>query len=508
MARRRNGKSPSDSRRESVREVEREIEDLGDPEAGPSLPSTTLAAQAVVPTAADPARRFLGDGSRTREILLLSWPVMLSQALIAMTGLVDRAMVGRLGGEGDAAVTLAAVGFATHFFFLIQAALFAVGMACVALMARAIGAKDPARARAAMAASLEVAVVTTAVLTGALFWVARPALGWLGATDEVANAALPYLELILASSLGMAVALLLESALRANRDMRTPMWIAGIVTITKLGGNALLIFGYAGFPRLELVGAGLATLISQVVAVVFLGIVIARANRDSPVGLRIRDWQKVRGLRLEVIRIALPSIAERLLMNAAMLIYFWILGHYYGTVSVAAYTVGVALLSLSWVPGTGYAQACATLVGQALGAGRPREAIRIGWRCAGLALGTAVILGVVFALSRTPLAELFTDDPTVIAALGPFMLTLAVAQPFLQVHFTLAGAHRGAGDTWTPLVAAAVGNWVFRVPLALLCAITLETSVEWIWYAIVFDHVSRAGWLTLSFARGRFLTRY
>ena len=105
-----------------------------------------------------------------------------------------------------------------------------------------------------MAASLEVAVVTTAVLTGALFWVARPALGWLGATDEVANAALPYLELILASSLGMAVALLLESALRANRDMRTPMWIAGIVTITKLGGNALLIFGYAGFPRLELVG--------------------------------------------------------------------------------------------------------------------------------------------------------------------------------------------------------------------------------------------------------------
>ena len=54
-------------------------------------------------------------------------------------------MVGRLGGEGDAAVTLAAVGFATQFFFLIQSALFAVGMACVALMARAIGARVPPR---------------------------------------------------------------------------------------------------------------------------------------------------------------------------------------------------------------------------------------------------------------------------------------------------------------------------------------------------------------------------
>ena len=71
----------------------------------------------------------------------------------------------------------------------------------------------------------------------------------------------------------------------------------------------------------------------------------------------------------------------------------------------------------------------------------------------------------------------------------------------------LAGAHRGAGDTWTPLVAATVGNWLFRVPLALACAIWWETSVVWIWVAIVFDHVSRAAWLTISFARQRWLYR-
>ena len=109
--------------------------------------------------------------------------------------------------------------------------------------------------------------------------------------------------------------------------------------------------------------------------------------------------------------------------------------------------------------------------------------------------------------SRTPLAELFTDDPVVVSALGPFMLTLALAQPFLQLHFTLGGAHRGAGDTWTPLFAATVGNWLFRVPLALACAMWWETSVLWIWYAIVFDHVSRAAWLTISFARQRWLYR-
>ncbi len=501
---------PSNSRERELEEaslaVEREIEELGDPEGGPSLPSTTLAAQAAAGAPGEIPRRFLGAGSRTREILILSWPVMLSQVLISAAGLIDRAMVGRLGGE-DSAVPLAAVGFATQFFFLIQSTLFAVGLACVALMARAIGAGDPARARGIMAASLEVALVTAAVFT-VLMWLGGSwALTWLGATPEVTASAVPYLNLILGSSVLMAVALLVESALRANRNMRTPLAVAIFVTVSKLGANWLLIFGNWGFPRLELVGAGLATVFSQVVAVALLLVFIAKAHRDSPVALRWRDWKAARTFRGEIVRIAVPSIAERLVMNGAMLIYFWVLGHYYGTVAVAAYTVGVALLSFSWIPGTGYAQSCATLIGQNLGAGKPREAVRIGWRSAGLALGTSVILGVVFAVNRTPLAELFTDDPVVVDALGPFMLTLALAQPFLQLHFTLGGAHRGAGDTWTPLVAATVGNWLFRVPLALACAIWWETSVVWIWIAIVFDHVSRAAWLTISFARQRWLYR-
>jgi len=502
---------PKNPREQEIEEaslaVEREIEELGDPEGGPSLPSTTLAAQAAVSAPGEIPRRFLGAGSRTREILVLSWPVMLSQVVISSAGLIDRAMIGRLGGNEDAAVPLAAVGFATQFFFLIQSTLFAVGLACVALMARAIGAGDPARARGIMAASLEVALVTAVVFTALMGWGGPWALNWLGATPEVTVAALPYLNLILGSSVLMAVALLIESALRANRNMRTPLAVALFVTVAKLGANWLLIFGNWGFPRLELVGAGLATVVSQVVAVAVLLVFIGKAHRDSPVALRWRDWKGARRLRGEIVRIALPSIAERLVMNGAMLVYFWVLSHYYGTVSVAAYTVGVALLSFSWIPGIGYAQSCATLIGQNLGAGRPREAVRIGWRSAGLALGTSVILGIVFAVSRTPLAELFTDDPVVVAALGPFMLTLALAQPFLQLHFTLGGAHRGAGDTWTPLVAATLGNWLFRVPLALACAMWFETSVLWIWYAIVFDHVSRAAWLTISFARQRWLYR-
>jgi putative MATE family efflux protein len=277
------------------------------------------------------------------------------------------------------------------------------------------------------------------------------------------------------------------------------------VTVVKLAGNWILIFGNLGAPRLELVGAGLATAISQVVGLALFLFVVLRAPRDSPVSLRLDRWRGTKELRREVVRIAAPGVAERIVMNLAMLGYFWVLSRFYGTLAVAAYTVGVALLSFSWIPGTGYATACATLVGQALGARDPDEAVRTGWLSAALAIGTALPLAILCAFGRYPLARLFTDDTQVIAALGPFMLALAVAQPFLQLHFTLAGAHRGAGDTWTPLLAASIGTWLVRVPLALLCAAILHADVFWVWVVLIFDHMARSGVLLWSFRRGRWL---
>ncbi len=494
--------TPPDELRDAAREVESEIEEIGDAEAAPPLPAATLVAQsAAAPIDSAPIPRRGAAG----EILQLAWPVMLSQVLVSLSGLIDRAMIGRVGGELGAAVPLAAAGFATQFFFLIQSTLFAVGLACVALMARAIGAGNPRRARLAMAASIQVALAVTALLIALMLGFARPMMSLLGAEPVVIETALPYLRLVIGSSLVLALSLVLDSALRANKDVRTPMYVSVVVTVIKLALNWALIFGHWGAPRLELAGAGLATAISQVVGVLLFLWVVLRAPRSSPVRLRWRDLWRVNPLRRDVVRISVPGILERLVMNGAMLSYFWVLGRGYGTVAVAAYTVGIALLSFSWIPGQGYAQAGATLVGQALGARQPDLARRTGWLSAALALGTAVLLGLVCVVAADPLARIFTDDVQVIDVLIPFLLTLAVAQPFLQLHFTLGGAHRGAGDTVTPLVAATLGTWLFRVPLSITFAFVLEAPLIWVWGAIIADHIARSAYLAWSFRRGRWL---
>jgi putative MATE family efflux protein len=473
--------------------IDAPLEHPEDREGAPSLPSASLAAGASVPASVPVQSRSEGYF----EIWKMSWPIMMSQVMVSGVGLIDIMMVGRLGSDA-----IAAVGYSSQFMFLAISVLFAVGFACVALMARAIGGGDTDRARHTLAASLQVAIVTSLIVSAAVLIAPAPLLRLLGATDSVISTALPFLKLLMGSSVLLAVSMTIENALRANRDTKTPMMISVIVTAVKIAANALLIFGNFGFPRLELVGAGIATVVSQCVGIVlFLG-VVARAPATSPISVRPRHFRGARPLLGEVVRLSLPGVGERLAMNFALLAYFRVLSSY-GTVPIAAYTVGIRILSFSWIPGTGFGAAAATLVGQALGAGRVEDATRAGWRSTRLAIGVAIVLGALCIWIRDPLARLFTDDLEVVAALGPFLLCLALAQPFLQAHFTLGGAHRGAGDTFTPFIAAVLGNWALRVPLAFVFSQLLHFDVVWVWYALLFDHLMRTTWLALSYRRGR-----
>jgi len=482
-----------------------------DPETAPGLPATTLAQQAMPrrePERGDLLRRLRLHTSAVPEIMRLSWPVMLATGAVMLAGVIDRAMIGRLGdAEGGAAVPLAAVGIATQFFFLVQSSLFAIGLACVALMARAIGAGDPRGAQRAFGASLQVGVASSIALSAPIALLAPWAFAFLGQEARVIEVAVPYLYYVLASSVLMAAALVVESALRADKHMRFPMLIAMVVMAVKLFLNWVFIFGNLGAPQMELEGAGLATLLSQVIGFVALVGRVVAAPRDASLAARMSDVFGANARSREILRIALPGIVERLVMNTAMLSYIWLLGHYYGTLSVATYTVGIPLLAFTWIPGQAYAQACATLIGQALGAREAGEAERIGWQSAGLAIGTATVLGAIVAVLRFDIAGLLTDDVAVITALGPFMLALAIAQPVLQLQFTLGGAHRGAGDTFTPLIAACVGNWLFRVPLAFVFAIGFQFDVAWVWSALVFDHLARSLVLLYTFRRGDWKTK-
>lgn len=432
----------------------------------------------------------------------MAWPAMLSLVVVNLVDVFDVALVGQLGRE-----TVAAWGYAAQSVHLIETLVHSVGIGCVALVARAAGARDLARGRRVIAAASFIAQAVAMIGLLLAIAIPRPLLGLLDAEPHVIEIAVPFFRLFSGSMVLYGAAFMFESALRANRNTRGPMFVAIAIMTVKVVLSFGLIFGKWGLPRLELVGAGIATLAAHAVG---LGLFVALSRLPSPEEISVTfTWKDVREMwdvALEVLLVSLPAMGERLIMSLALLTYFKILSAY-GTAAIAAYAIGVRLLSFSWVPGLGFAAAASTFVGQALGGGDSDGARRAAWRTVRQAVLVMCALGVVFFFLRKPLADAFTADVDVADKLVPFMAMLAIAQPFMGGHFTLGGVLRGAGDTWTPLVGAAIGNWGFRVPLAWLFTQVFGHELVWVWAALIADHFARMvvnGWV---FLRGRWALR-
>jgi MATE family multidrug resistance protein len=159
------------------------------------------------------------------------------------------------------------------------------------------------------------------------------------------------------------------------------------------------------------VGAGVATFCAHGVGLVLyiaLTRKAARAGEPDSAGISfgLADLRGLWEVASDVALVALPSMGERLIMSMALLTYFRLLSGY-GTAAVAAYAIGVRLLSLSWVPGVAFGAAASAFVGQALGAGDSALARRIGVRSLAQASLVMGALGVAFLFLRNPLAAAF-----------------------------------------------------------------------------------------------------
>lgn len=437
-----------------------------------------------------------------RDIWSMAWPAMLSLVVVNVVDVVDVALVGRLGRQ-----TVAAWGYATQSVHLIETLVQSVGIGCVALMARAAGARDPERARRVLAASVFVSQGVASIGLLLSLFIPRELLSLLDAKPDVIDIAVPYFRLFAGAMVLYGAAFMFESGLRAHKNTRGPMLVAVCVMTVKTVLSFTLIFGRFGLPRLELVGAGIATVGAHAVGLA-LFILVSRvaAKDDTSVTFGWTDVRAMWDVAFEVFFVSLPSMGERLIMSLALLTYFKILSSY-GTSAIAAYAIGVRLLSFSWVPGLGFSAAASTFVGQALGSGDSERARRAGNRSVAQAVLVMCGLGVLFFFLRGVLARAFTGDERVAENLMPFMMMLALAQPFMGAHFTLGGVLRGAGDTMTPLVGAAVGNWGFRVPLAWLFTRAFGAHLVWVWAALIGDHFARMLVNGFVFLRGKWTAR-
>jgi putative MATE family efflux protein len=419
---------------------------------------------------------------------------VLTNLLNSTVGLTDVKVVGTLGPTAVAAATTG-----QRLFFALQAVLMGISVGTTALVARAWGAGDRQEASKLLRSSLGVALTIALVMSVLGVASASRFAGVFGLPDDARELAAIYMRWISVFACVFALGMMFFAALRGAGDVRTPLWTGTVTNVLNILFLYLLVYGGWGFPKIGIRGAALAGgLAFTSIALLLLALystgrlVIAPAARDP------QHRERVRAL----LRVGLPAAAEQLVVQAGFIAFTFIVARYFGTLALAAYGIGVQILSLSFVIGFGFSIAASTLVGQHLGAGDPEAAAQSGWSAMRLAMVSMSMLAVVIMSFAEPIARLMLDDPEVVRLTTVFIRCLGAAQPLMAIDFALSGALRGAGDTRFPLLSTFCGLICGRVLLAAIFTLA-HRPVEWIYAALLADYAIKAALVIFRFRSGR-----
>ncbi len=439
----------------------------------------------------------MGRRDGWREIIVLATPVVISKLSFTAMGIVDTAMVGRLGPTEQGAV-----GLATTYMFTLY--VFGLGLLGVVntFVSQYHGAGRPRACGFALGQGIRIGVVV-----GAVTWVAvalsYPVWRLSGLGEDVSELGYRYLFF---RSLGLPAVFgywVYNGYLEGLGRTRTPMLITIAANAVNIVADYVLIFGMGPFPAMGVDGAGIATAVSN--GFMLLCFVVVVHRRRSPyqafgAGEVQRPWHGATIRRM--FRIGLPMGFQFFGEIGAFLLFSVMVG-WIGSVALAANQIALRLMSISFMTGWGISVAATTLVGRHQGEKRPELAEIAAQRCLRLMLGVSLVFGLLFATGAAPLASLFSPYPEVVYQAALLVLVASVFQVFDAVNMVAYGALKGAGDTRWPLWVVIAVNWGFGVPVVYLLTFPAGLGAVGAWAGMALMIGLQGGLLAWRFRTGR-----
>jgi putative MATE family efflux protein len=406
-------------------------------------------------------------GTPHRRLLSLALPAVATLVADPLMGLVDTAVVGRLG-----AAELGAMGLAIAVLTTLAWAGNFLVFGTTSTVARAVGAGDAEAAGRRISHAAQVAAVLGVTVAVVLLVAAPTLLRALGAVEALIAPGTAYLRVRAVGVPLLLLAYVGHGAFRGVSDTRTPLAIVVIANLVNALLTVLLVFGFG----LGLAGAAWATVVSEALVVVAFvlrrertGLALAGHGRPDRPQIRAlvrvsRDlFLRTGGLLLGLLAVtaaaarigAVPAAAHQILFQAFLLISFLM---------------------------DGFAVAAQAMVGTALGAGRVAEARTVARTVLAWGIGGGVVFAVLLLAGSTLLPRLLTDEPVVLAAVAGVWWLAAVGQVVNGPVFALDGVLMGAEDfgylrRWTVL-AAVVGG------VGAQAVVTMGGGLLGIWIAV------------------------
>ncbi len=425
----------------------------------------------------------------TREVLAMAWPIILSSVSYTVMEFCDKWMVSQLG-----TAPLAAVGSASIWSFTLSTLLIGT-VGCVSTFA----AQSLGRGNLSHCANYAWQGLYLSFFVGALLlllWpLAGPLFGVMGHSPEVTGLEMLYFRIRVIGYMPMACAVGLAGFFQAVNHPRVPMWVAILSVIANLIFNYLLIFGKFGFPALGVAGAAIGTVLAVYLHALLLLAIFLSARYDARFQSRSAWRFSPRRVR-ELIRIGAYSGGSMFLDVANWSIFTSFIVGSFGDVQLAAHTIALSFMHVSFMPAVAMNQAVAALVGQWVGRKDIPRAKHRTYVALRISAAYMFLMGIFFAVFGPQIiGGLFSDDPAVIALGHRLLLLAAVFQGFDAVNIICMGGLRGAGDTrWMMWVMFITAYLVF-LPMALFCAFTLGGEAFGAWIAASLYIVGLSGML-------------
>ncbi|MBQ1986185.1 MAG: MATE family efflux transporter, partial [Clostridia bacterium] len=269
------------------------------------------------------------DGSRSvpMTIILLAWPVFIEQVFTTLVSFADTAMVGSLGKEATAAISIS-----NSPIFLLNGVIMALGIGLTTMVAHAVGSGDHNRVKSLMRHAFLVVLyigIPISVLVAAL---SRAIPLWMGAGPDIIDAATNYNLIVSAGRIFMLASMTLNSAFRGYGDTKTPMILNIIMNVVNVVGNFLLIYPTRTISvlgiELKMIGAGwgvegaaAATALGMAVSGILALVVAFKKSNPYHVAVSgVMDLKPDKELTSQIFKISLPAMLERIFMSSSGII--------------------------------------------------------------------------------------------------------------------------------------------------------------------------------------------
>jgi len=434
----------------------------------------------------DPVGKGVGPGmswlDHAKATLALGVPLIGAQLAQIAINVTDTIMVGWLGAFELASTVLGTQAF---FLFFIFGGGFA--LAVLPIAAQAHGRDDVRGVRRSVRMGIWAILIYSALIMVPL-WYTEPILLTLGQAPDTAALAGAYVRVAQWSMFPALLIMVLRSYVSALERAQVVLWATVLGTLANIVLNYAFIFGNFGAPRLEVVGAAVASVGTNILMCLALLAYAVLKPDLRRYELLVRFWRADWPGFREVLRLGWPIgatiVAEVGLFAAAALLIGWI-----GTVELAAHGIALQLAAIAFMIPLGLSSAATIRIGNAYGRQDWVGLDRAGIVAILLVVAATLLTALLFLAAPRSLIGLFLDernpDAVLVAAKAvPMLLVAAAFQLVDGLQVVGAGLLRGLKDTRIPMVIAVFSYWVIGMTSAYVLGFHTEMGAIGVWWGL------------------------